>query len=73
MARVVIEFEDKGSTVKVTATPSAEDLFKKVAAYGQGSLTAAEAYAMYAIRMLREKGKENSSRIIVPVPPIGRR
>lgn len=74
MAKIVINIEDvPGGGVSVVTTPSNEEMFRKLASHGPNSLTAAEAYALYACRMIREESKRGDSRIIVPVPRIGRK
>lgn len=57
MAKIVLTIEDRGEGVKVDCKPTFAELMQKL----EGSLdvTNAEAYAMYALRMIREKSKEN--------------
>ncbi len=71
MSKCVITIEDQpGNRVKVTCVPTGETLIKKhVSGH---DLTSAEAYALFALRQLREESKRKTSNIIVPIPRIGR-
>lgn len=68
MAKVVITIEDKpGDRVEVIVNPPAEQLFQKIASHGPASLTSAEAYALCAVRTMREESKrQGPTRILVP-------
>lgn len=72
MAKVVMTFEDQGGNVKVTLSPTAETLIKKIASHGPDSMTAAETYAMAAANQVRKLSKQAGSKIIIPIPRIGR-
>jgi hypothetical protein len=72
MAKFTIEITDMpNGGVNVVSSPSNETMFKKIASHGPDSLTSAEAYGMYACRMMREKSKE-TGKIVTLVPGIGR-
>lgn len=66
MAKIVLTFEDRGEGVKVDCRPSFAEIMQKL----EGSLdvTNAEAYAMYALRMVREKSKENKGKGVIELP-----
>lgn len=68
MAKITITIEDKpNSRVEVIVTPPAESLLNKIASHGPNSLTSAEAYALCAVRTVREESKRNGpTRIMVP-------
>lgn len=71
MAKFTIEITDMpNGGVNVVSSPSNETMFQKIASHGPESLTAAEAYGMYACRMMREKSKDMAS-IVTLVPRIG--
>lgn len=57
MAKIVLTFEDRGEGVKVECKPSFAELMAKLE--GGLEFSNAEAYAAYALRMIREKSKEN--------------
>lgn len=68
MAKITITIEDKpGDRVKVDINPTAETLLQKIASHGPGSITSAEAYALCAVRTMREESKKQGpTRILVP-------
>lgn len=70
MSKLVITIEDvPGGGVKIMSQPSNETLLMKINS-GDG-VTAAEAYALRAMRAIREDAK-SQGQLIAPVPRIGR-
>lgn len=70
MAEITIKIKDlPGGKVEVVATPSFETMMKMHAS-GE-TLTSAHAYALYAVRCIREEAKKKTSTII-HIPKIGR-
>lgn len=71
MAEITIKLKDLSSGgVEVIATPSFETMMKMHAS-GE-DLTSAHAYALYAVRCIREEAKNKSSTTLIQVPKIGR-
>lgn len=72
MARVVMVFEDTedgSGKVRVEVTPKAETLFKMNDSGWE--LTAAQAYALNAVRSIREASKKEGP-LLIKVPGLGR-
>lgn len=57
MAKIVLTFEDRDGRVHVECKPSFAELMQRLE--GNLGVTDAEAYALHALRMVREKSKEN--------------
>lgn len=71
MARIVITVEDQpDGTVKVAAEPN----FMQMAQMNSSghSLTSAHGYAMRALNAIREASREQSNRLGIIIPRIGR-
>lgn len=70
MAKVVIVIEDQDGRVKTVSTPSFAYMASKLK---HGEMTSAEGYAICALNAIREaskKMKQNSGKLIVPLPRI---
>lgn len=70
MAELIIKFKDlAGGKVEIISQPSNETLLNKI--NSGNSVTAAEAYALRAMRSIREDAK-HQGQLIAPVPRVGR-
>lgn len=69
MAKIIVTIEDKpDGNVKITAEPNFETMAMKVDS-GE-TITAAETYALFALRKIREASKSLDMRHGRPVPDI---
>lgn len=64
MAKVVLTFTDIDGRVNVKSEPTFAEMMKKLE--GNLDVSDAEAYALYALRMVREKSKEKKGLIQLP-------
>lgn len=62
--KVVLVFEDIGDRVNVQSTPKFSELMTKLE--GGQQFTSAEAYAVFALRIVREESKKKDSPILMP-------
>lgn len=71
MAKVVVTIEDMpGQMVRMTANPSFETMI--TAAKDGHEITAAQAYAMKAMRLMAEEAKsKRSKKTLIEIPRIG--